>query len=111
MNKLEMSDEKVIQLEEFANNFKMYILLYPEELKGILKEVINEDRLLMGVKTEFTTKEAAAYLRIKPKTLDNKLSNGEKIPYKLYGKFRKFIKEDLDAYIEANTKPGNFFVV
>jgi len=111
MNKLEMSDERITQLEEFKENFKMYILLYPEELKGILKEVINEDRLLMGVKTEFTTKEAAAYLGLKPKTIDNKVSEGVKLPFKKKGKFRVFKKEDLDAYIEANTKPGNFFVV
>ena len=111
MNKIEISGDQASQLEQFEQTFKLYLLLHPEKFRTLIKEILDEDRILLQVKTEFNTKQAAAYLRIKPKTLDNKLSNGEKIPYKLYGKFRKFIKDDLDAYIEANTKPGNFFVV
>lgn len=53
--------------------------------------------------TLHTTKEAAAYLKVKPDTLVTwRCTNRQKLPYVKLGGQVRYRQEDLDAFIQAN---------
>jgi len=67
----------------------------PEILERVVKKLI--DKKMIDLTRRLTSKEAAKYLNISVKTLDNKCSNGE-ITYFKIGKKREFEYKDLIAY-------------
>ena len=67
----------------------------PEILERVVKKLI--DKKMIDLTRRLTSKEAAKYLNISVKTLDNKCSNGE-ITYFKIGKKREFEYKDLIVY-------------
>ena len=76
------------QVEEFLKS-------HPEFLKEIIRDLYKETAI--EFKERLTSKEAARYLNISVKTLDN-LCCDRKIPYFRVGKSREFLFDDLKHY-------------
>ena len=76
------------QVEEFLKS-------HPEFLKEIIRDLYKETAV--EFKERLTSKEAAKYLNISVKTLDN-LCCDKKIPYFKVGKSREFLLDDLKHY-------------
>ena len=68
---------------------------HPNYLKDVFRELHKETAI--EFKDRLTSKEAAKYLNISVKTLDN-LCCDRKIPYFRVGKGREFLLEDLKQY-------------
>lgn len=82
---------KHILEEEIKNVF----FRNPEILERVVERLI--DKKMIDLTRRLTSKEAARYLNISVKTLDNKCSNAE-ITYFKVGKKREFVYKDLLDY-------------
>ena len=80
------------QVEEFLKS-------HPEFLKEIIRNLYKETAI--EFKERLTSKEAAKYLNISVKTLDN-LCCDRKIPYFKVGKSREFLLDDLKHLINLS---------
>tara|TARA_B100001093_G_scaffold131863_1_gene124428 strand:- start:313 stop:624 length:312 start_codon:yes stop_codon:yes gene_type:complete len=69
---------------------------HPNYLKDIFRELYKETAI--EFKERLTSKEAAKYLNISVKTLDNLCCN-RKLSYYKFGKKREFLLEDLKMHL------------
>lgn len=72
-------------------------------------KLVSEVSANCSLKTEewLTTKEAAAYLKVTPKSFYNKVSNGLILYYK-FGRLNRYLKADLDKYLLGNRRGGSY---
>ena len=82
------------QVEEFLKS-------HPEFLKEIIRDLYKETAI--EFKERLTSKEAAKYLNISVKTLDN-LCCDRKLSYYKFGKNREFLLKDLKKYRKNKEK-------
>ena len=79
----------------FEKEIKNVFFNNPDILERVVKKII-DDRMI-DLTRRLTSKEAAKFLNISVKTLDNKCSNAE-ITYFKVGKKREFEYKDLQDY-------------
>lgn len=84
----------IYQMEE---HFKTH----PNYLKDVFRELHKETAI--EIKERLTSKEAAKYLNISVKTLDN-LCCDRKLSYYKFGKKREFLLKDLKKYRKNKEK-------
>ena len=82
------------QVEEFLKS-------HPEFLKEIIRDLYKETAI--EFKERLTSKEAAKYLNISVKTLDN-LCCDRKLSYYKFGKKREFLLKDLKKFRKNKEK-------
>ena len=79
----------------FEKEIKNVFFNNPDILDRVVKKII--DNKMIDLTRRLTSKEAAKFLNISVKTLDNKCSNAE-ITYFKVGKKREFEHKDLQDY-------------
>ena len=79
----------------FEKEIKNVFFNNPDILERVVKKIIDDK--MIDLTRRLTSKEAAKFLNISVKTLDNKCSNAE-ITYFKVGKKREFEYKDLQDY-------------
>lgn len=79
----------------FEKEIKNVFFNNPDILERVVKKIIDDK--MIDLTRRLTSKEAAKFLNISVKTLDNKCSNAE-ITYFKVGKKREFEYKDLQNY-------------
>ena len=82
-------------MDLFEKEIKNVFFNNPDILERVVKKIIDDK--MIDLTRRLTSKEAAKFLNISVKTLDNKCSNAE-ITYFKVGKKREFEYKDLQDY-------------
>ena len=85
----------------FEKEIKNVFFNNPDILERVVKKIIDDK--MIDLTRRLTSKEAAKFLNISVKTLDNKCSNAE-ITYFKVGKKREFEYKDLQDYKKTKGK-------